>query len=150
MLRPAGVNGPAAGIKAQTPDGHGLVVGLLGTLGLDEDGLCALLVGGQSGQQLCANAGAAVGGQDGEIVQLAHFTAHRLHHQQIGHQRLPLEHAPGVGHAGGFAVQYHAQGFQLAGREVAAHLVQIHPRQLVGGEFLPRKGLGLHIKIPFR
>ena len=150
MLRPAGVNGPATGIKAQTPDGHGLVVGLLGTLGLDEDGLCALLVGGQSGQQLCANAGAAVGGQDGEIVQLAHFTAHRLHHQQIGYQRLPLEHAPGVGHADGFTVQYHAQGFQLAGREVAAHLVQIHPRQLVGGEFLPRKGLGLHIKIPFR
>ena len=106
-------------------------------------------MGGQSGQQLCANAGAAVGGQDGEIVQLAHFTAHRPHHQQIGHHRLPLEHAPGVGHADGFTVQYHAQGFQLAGREVAAHLVQIHPRQLVGGEFFPSEVLGLHIEFPF-
>ena len=33
--------------------------------------------------------------------------------------------------------------------EALASGIQIHPRQLVGGEFLPRKGLGLHIKIPF-
>ena len=138
MLGPAGVNCAAAGIEAQTADGHRPVVRLFGALGLDEDGFCTLLVGGQSGQQLCAHPRAAVGGQDGEIVQLAHFAARGPHHQQVGHQRVLREHAPCVGHAGGLAVQYHAQRLQLAGREVAAHLVQIHPRQLVGGEFFPK------------
>ena len=93
----------------------------------------------------------AVGGHYGKIIQLAHPAALRPHHQKISCQRVAVKHAPCVGGALRFAGQDHAQGLQLPGGEVPAHLVQIHLGQLRAGEQPPCEGFGTHtIKNPFR
>ena len=107
MLCPAGVLGPAPGVKAQAAHGHGLVLGFFRALRFNEDGLRALLVVRQGGQQ---------SGSD----------------------------------AVRFAVQDHAQGLQLSGRKIPAHLVQVNVRQLFGGQQPPGQVLGVHtIRVPF-
>ena len=130
MLGEAGIPGPAPGIKAQPPHRHRLILGLVRAFGLDEDGLCTPLVLRQLGQQLRAQPRRTVGGQHGKVIQLAHLTARRAHHEQVCRQCFAIKHAPCVSGAVGFAVQDHAQGFELRGREIPAHLVQIDTGQL--------------------
>ena len=150
MLCPAGVLGPAPGVKAQAAHSHGLVLSFFGALRFNEDGLRALLVVRQGGQQSGSDAAGPILGQNGKVVQLAHLTAHGPHHQQIRHQRVVLIHAPGVGGTGSLAVQDHAQGLQLSGRKIPAHLVQVNVRQLFGGQQPPGQVLGVHtIRVPF-
>ena len=107
-------------------------------------------MGGQLRQQLRPNAVGAVGGHYGKIIQLAHPAALGTHHQQIGGKGVPVKHAPCVGSAIRFAVQDHAQGLQLPGRKIPAHLVQIHIGQLRAGEQPPDKRRLSHtIRFPF-
>ena len=107
-------------------------------------------MGGQLRQQLRPNAVGAVGGHYGKIIQLAHPAALGTHHQQIGGKGVPVKHAPCVGGALRFAGQDHAQGLQLSGRKIPAHLVQVNVRQLLGGQQPPGQALGVHtIRVPF-
>ena len=150
MLRPAHIHSPTPGVEAQTADGHGLVLGFFGALSLNEDGLTAVFVAGQLCQQRSTQTGGPVPGQDRKVVQLAHGTAHGAHHQQIGDQCIAVVDAPGVGSSGGFAVQDHAQGLELALGKIAAHLVEVHLRQLFGGQQPPGQGHGIHtMRVPF-
>ena len=150
MLRPAHIHSPAPGVEAQTADGHGLVLGLFGALGLDENGLTAVFVAGQLCQQRRTQTGGPVLRQDCKVVQLAHGAAHGVYHQQIGGQCIAVVDAPGVGGSGGFAVQDHAQGLELALGKIAAHLVEVHLRQLFGGQQPPDQGHGIHtMRVPF-
>ena len=149
MLIVTGVAGTAPGVKAQAAHGHGLVLSLFGHFGLNDDGLCPGFVLRQGRQQLCAKAARAVGGHHGKIVQLADGTALRAHHEQVGGQRLPVKHAPGVGKALGLAGQDHTQRLELPGGKVAAHFLQIHVGQLAGGQQPPGKGLVHTMRVPF-
>ena len=91
----------------------------------------------QVGQQLRAQPCSTVFRQHGKVIQLAHPAARRAHHEQIRRQCFAVEHTPCVGCAVGFAVQDHAQGLELRGREVPPHFVQIDPRQLFFVQFPP-------------
>jgi hypothetical protein len=122
MLGVVGVPRAAAGVKAQPPHGHSGVLSLFRHLGLDKNRFGVVLVGGQLCQQLRPDAVGAVGGHYGKIIQLAHPAALRPHHQKISRQRVAVKHAPCVGGALRFAGQDHAQGLQLPGGEVPAHL----------------------------